>query len=201
MMRMEPILVAIFTKENENLNKISLARNFAKKKHECQTRRDGKTLYFKHLDDVARLLKKIGVKDQDILCAGWLHDTIEDTSTDYDDIYEKFGKKVADIVASVTKDTMLQEERREKKYIQQLRHSTWQAKIVKLCDIIANIIDLENSGYNKEKKIKQVKKKLVYFNAIKSGIVDNKSKTPKVGSILSEINENLKKYGNISIII
>lgn len=199
---MESILAEIFTKENENLkNKILLASNFAKEKHQCQTRRDGKTLYYKHLDDVVMLLKKVGVKDQDILCAGWLHDTIEDTSTDYDDIYEKFGKRVADVVASVTKDTRLPKEMQEKKYLQQLRHSPWQAKIVKLCDIIANITDLENSGYNKEKKIKQVKKKLVYFNAIKSGLIDNKSKIPNVEIVLSEINEILKKYGNMSIII
>ncbi len=63
--------MAIFTKENEKLkNKISLAKNFAKKKHKCQKRKDGKTPYFKHLDEVVRLLKKIGVKDEDILCAG-----------------------------------------------------------------------------------------------------------------------------------
>jgi (p)ppGpp synthase/HD superfamily hydrolase len=102
-------------------NKTLAARNFAEKKHKCQRRKDGKTPYFKHLEQVVKRLKILGIKDQDVLCAGWLHDTIEDTNTDYDDIYEKFGKKVADIVASLTKDNSLTKKEREKKYLNQLK--------------------------------------------------------------------------------
>ena len=40
----------------------------------------------------------------EIICAGWLHDTIEDTDTDFDAIKDRFGKNVAEIVVSVTKD-------------------------------------------------------------------------------------------------
>ncbi len=49
----------------------------------------------------------MGITNDDILCTGWLHDTIEDTDTDYDEIHKKFNDKIADYVASVTKDTRL----------------------------------------------------------------------------------------------
>jgi guanosine-3',5'-bis(diphosphate) 3'-pyrophosphohydrolase len=52
-------------------------------------------------------LKEIGVKDEDILYAGWLHDMLEDTNTNFDDIHEKFGLRVAEIVSQATKDKRL----------------------------------------------------------------------------------------------
>jgi len=87
-------------------NKVTNAKILAKKKHKHQFRKDKKTRYWKHLEQVVKRLEKLGIKDHEILCAGWLHDTIEDTDTDYDDIKKNFGKKVADIVSSVTKDTV-----------------------------------------------------------------------------------------------
>jgi (p)ppGpp synthase/HD superfamily hydrolase len=120
------------------MNKVRQAREFAKEKHENQFRKDCKTPYFKHLKQVLKRLEKLGITDKDILCAGWLHDTIEDTSTDYDDINKKWGKKVADIVSSVTKETRLNEKESENKYVQQLKKAPWGAKVIKLADIIAN---------------------------------------------------------------
>ena len=88
------------------------ARNFAKRKHAGQLRKNGKTTTFSHLKDVVKNLKKMKVTNNDTICAGWLHDTIEDTDTDFDSIKEKFGKNVADIVVSVTKDNRLPKKQR-----------------------------------------------------------------------------------------
>ena len=49
----------------------------------------------------------MGITDESILCAGWLHDSIEDTSFDFDDVSKYFGKKIAQIVSDVTKETRL----------------------------------------------------------------------------------------------
>jgi len=175
-------------------SKLNQAKEFAKKKHANQKRKDGKTPYWKHLEDVVVLVKKLRIRDVDILCAGWLHDTIEDTSTDYDDIYEKFGKKTADIVASVTKDTRLPRKERERQYLIQLKKSSWQAKTIKLCDIIANISDLKNSRYDFQKQVKQVKEKLEYLHVIKGEIISNRSKIPELTLLLGELNLLLEKY-------
>jgi (p)ppGpp synthase/HD superfamily hydrolase len=177
------------------LELIKSAELFAKKKHKCQFRKDGKTKYAKHLKDVVNELKNMGISDEDLLCTGWLHDTIEDTNTDYDEIHEKFNKKIADYVASVTKDTRLIKSKQEKLYISQLKKSPWQAKIVKLGDIIANFKDLKNSGYNFTTQKNKVKKKIPYILAIKSGISSNKKKIPRLETAQFILNELLKKYG------
>ena len=177
------------------MNKVKQAKEFAREKHDGMTREEGVTPYFDHLKKVVKNLEKLGVTNQDILCAGWLHDTIEDTDTDYDDISEQFGKIVADIVASVTKDTRLPRPIRERKYVEQLRHSTWQAKVVKFGDIVANIADLKNSGYNKEKQAKKVKDKIVYLKAIRPGIISNKSKLSGLGKVDKKLDKLLLRYG------
>ncbi len=177
------------------MNNVKQAKEFAREKHEGITRRDGVTPYFDHLKQVVKNLKKLGITNQDILCAGWLHDTIEDTDTDYDDISGQFGKTVADIVASVTKDTRLPRQIRERKYVDQLRRSMWQAKVVKLGDIVANISDLKNSGYDDAKKLKQVKDKIVYLEAIRPGIISHRKKLAGFEKIERKLDKLLLKYG------
>jgi len=180
-------------------NKLAKAKILAKKKHKHQFRKDKKTPYWKHLEQVVKRLEKLGIKDHEILCAGWLHDTIEDTDTDYDHIKKIFGKKVADIVSSVTKDTRLVQKRREQNYILQLKKASWQAKVVKLGDIVANIADLENSCFSLSKIKKQVKDKIPYIMAIKPGIVAKKSYLPGLRIIENELNQLLVRYNQKEI--
>jgi len=175
-------------------DKLKEAKKFAMKKHFHQKRKDQKTKYWKHLEQVVIRLEKMGIKDKDILCAGWLHDTIEDTDTAFDDIDKKFGKNVANIVSSVTKDTRLIQKQREKNYILQLKKASWNAKTVKLGDVVANIADLKNSCYSYPEQKKQVKDKIPYINAIKQGIVAKKSRFPGLGIIENELNVSLEKY-------
>jgi len=74
------------------------AELFAKKKHSGMTRKDDTTPYSKHLEDVVNRLKSLGVIDKELLCAGWLHDTLEDTDTSFDDLFEQFGRITAVLV-------------------------------------------------------------------------------------------------------
>jgi len=176
------------------LELVKSAEEFARLKHLGQLRENRITPYAKHLEDVVSELKSMGVIDEDILCTGWLHDTIEDTNTDYDEIHEEFNKNIADYVASVTKDTRLIKSKQKKAYIFQLKKSPWQAKIIKLADIIANFKDLDNSGYNDTTQKNKVKNKIPYILAIKSGIHSNKT-IPRLESAQLTLNELLKKYG------
>jgi len=177
------------------LKLVKLAELFAKKKHSGQLRKDGKTPYFEHLKNVVAELKSMGITNEDILCSGWLHDTIEDTDTDYDEINKKFNKKIADYVALVTKDTRLAKQKQEKQYVSQLKKASWQAKTVKLGDIIANFKDLPNARYDFKKQKDKVKKKIPYILAIKSGITSNKKKIPQLENTQKSLNDLLTKYG------
>ena len=175
-------------------NLINRAQIFAKEKHKQQTRDDGKTPYWKHLHKVVKNLENLGITDESIICAGWLHDTIEDTDTDYDEIYKLFGKTTADIVATLTKDTRMIKKDREKAYCLQLKRGTWQAQVVKLGDILSNLEDLEFSSKSVLQRKKQAKNKLEYFNAIKIGLNKNKKNISNLDSGISRLTELFLKY-------
>jgi (p)ppGpp synthase/HD superfamily hydrolase len=102
------------------LKLIKYAELFAKDKHAGQFRDDDITPYWHHLRQVVHNLQTMGIEDESILCAGWLHDTIEDTDTNFDSISNSFGIQIANIVASVTKDTRLPKIQRDKNYQKQL---------------------------------------------------------------------------------
>jgi (p)ppGpp synthase/HD superfamily hydrolase len=181
------------------MSKVDQAEEYARKKHAHAFRKDGKTPYADHLKAVVGNLRRLGVNDEDVLAAGWLHDVIEDTGTDYDDLYEKFGQKTADIVAAVTKDNRLTRHKREQDYLNQLKIAPLEAKLVKLGDILANVKDLENSGYSHEKKLEQIQNKMDYFGVIKPEISQNKSTLSGITIIEAELNNLLKKYEQSSI--
>ena len=61
-------------------NKLDLSKQYAIKQHKGQYRKNNKTPYWHHLQDVVKNLEMMGIKDESILCSGWLHDSIEDLS-------------------------------------------------------------------------------------------------------------------------
>jgi len=86
---------------NEDKEKIEAAAVFAAKKHGEQKRKTGDP-YIIHPIAVAEILMSIGM-DADTVCAGLLHDTLEDTDTTEEEIATTFGKEVGDMVQAVTK--------------------------------------------------------------------------------------------------
>ena len=164
------------------MSKLIDAEIFARKKHEHQIRKNIViTPYSDHLEKVVEILRNLGITDETILAAGWLHDTIEDTDTDYDDI-EKIGKEIADIVATLSKDTRMIHDDREITYCSKLKEGTWQAQVVKFADMLANLEDLENSLYSSLDRVKQVQNKVEYFDSIKVGLENNKKNIPNFDS-------------------
>lgn len=83
-----------------------------------------------------------GCDDEVAICTALLHDTIEDTPTDFDDLYKRFGEKVAKSVAAMTKNMLLIEDEREADYDRRLASGPWQARLVKLADVYDNGLDL-----------------------------------------------------------
>jgi (p)ppGpp synthase/HD superfamily hydrolase len=125
---------------------LAAAEEFARWKHKNQFRRDGVTPYVEHPRAVMAILRdEFGVTDVDTLAAGLLHDTIEDTATDYDEVSERFGRKVADYVAALTKDKRLPEARREKVYFAQLGRAPLPVRLCKLADSLHNVRDSDKS--------------------------------------------------------
>ena len=122
------------------------AAAFAARSHRGQSRRDGETPYISHPARVALIVSaRFGCQDPEVLAIALLHDTIEDTGADYEDIAERFGTVVADGVAALTKDAALPERDRDEHAAARLRAGGWQASLVKLADVLDNATDLNAS--------------------------------------------------------
>ena len=68
---------------------------------------------------------------------------IEDTTVDYDEVLHHFGKEIADIVATLSKDMRMIESAREPAYDAQLAAGPWEARLIKLADVFDNITDAD----------------------------------------------------------
>lgn len=121
---------------------IQRAISFACRAHAAQLRKDRRTPYAAHVMRVMMIVRHVfGCDDPVALAGAALHDTIEDTSTDYDDILKRFGEPVADTVAALTKNMILREDIREEDYDRRLAEGPWHARLVKLADVYDNICD------------------------------------------------------------
>lgn len=140
------------------------AISFAAQKHHGQMRKDHRTPYVAHPFRVMTILATVfKVTDPETLATAILHDTIEDTQADRDDL-ERFGKRTARWVASLTKDKRIPEERREHRYQKHLAHSSVEVKLCKLADTLDNLIDSSNlPAENRRKTLKKAKALLKLF--------------------------------------
>jgi len=118
------------------------AISFAARAHDLQKRKDGKTPYASHPFRVSVIARDVfNITDARVLAAAVLHDTIEDTTTDYDDLEEEFGAEVADWVGILSKDKRMKDEQREAAYCEQLKTAPDEVKLIKLADILDNLLD------------------------------------------------------------
>ena len=81
------------------------ALRFAIEKHDGQMRKTANTPYILHPMEVGAILGSM-TDDESTIAAGILHDTVEDTDATPEDILEKFGKRVAALVACETEDKL-----------------------------------------------------------------------------------------------
>lgn len=140
------------------------AVSLAARAHRNQMRKDGATPYVAHCFRVAMTIRHIfGCDDETTLTAALLHDTIEDTTVDYDEIFEGFGKEVADLVAAMTKNMALPEPERERRYDEQLARADWRARLIKLGDVHDNLQDAQ--GARRDKTVERAHRALALAEA------------------------------------
>ena len=132
---------------DDSIGVILKALRFAAEKHNDQRRKDSKSSpYINHPIGVTETLWRVGeVRDETLLVAAILHDTIEDTETTSDEIEREFGKAVTDLVLEVTDDKSLPKQTRKQLQIEHAPHKSHKAKLLKIADKINNIRDIIKS--------------------------------------------------------
>jgi len=83
-------------------NIITNAINFSENAHKNQIRKSG-VPFITHPIEVAKILTSIKL-DASAIAAGLLHDTIEDTNILIDEISDKFGEQISELVQRVNKN-------------------------------------------------------------------------------------------------
>lgn len=120
------------------------AAGFAAWKHKGQMRKgEGGIPYIHHPIEVTAILAEVGgVTDVDVLQAALLHDTIEDTDANRDELETHFGSRVCAIVLEVSDDKSLDKADRKARQVEHAPHLSSDAQSLKLADKTSNVYDV-----------------------------------------------------------
>jgi hypothetical protein len=152
---------------------INTAITYAAIYHKDQTRKGKRTPYISHPLQVGEILSRV-TDDEQVIAAGILHDTIEDTPLTYQDIEDMFGKVVAGMVNDVTEqDKSLSWDARKQQALDHIANMSYGSQLVKAADVIQNfteqLIDYQEIGDELFTRFKAPKEKQFtrYGNLIK----------------------------------
>ena len=150
-------LTGEYIHKEESIELITKAFNRANSLHEGQFRKSGEP-YIIHPLNVACILANLHAGPQTI-CAGLLHDVVEDTPITKEELAKEFGNEIAEIVDGVTKVGQLKFASLEQKQVENHQHMLLaMAKdirviIVKLADRLHNIRTLSSLAEEKRVRI------------------------------------------------
>lgn len=118
------------------------AKRFAENAHQGQTRKNSEVSYITHPIRVAERLEAAGFSDE-VICAGFLHDVVEDTPYEIEDIGSMFGSRVAVLVAAHTEDKSKSWEERKQHTIDTVKNAENEVKYLIVADKLDNLLGLE----------------------------------------------------------
>ena len=125
-----------------NTTIIEKAKKFAEQAHGSinQCRKYTGEPYIAHPENVVKIVSAVSHTDE-MICAAWLHDVVEDTPVSITEIKELFGETVSKLVVDLTEISKpCDGNRKERKKIdkEHTAKATAQAKTIKLADLIDN---------------------------------------------------------------
>lgn len=121
------------------------AIDFAAEKHKNQKRKDkNSTPYINHPIRVMKLIKDYSASslDRKVIIGALLHDVLEDTNTTDQELIDRFGRDIYNVVKECTDDKSLDKITRKKLAIKNASQCSKEAKIIKLADKLTNLSDL-----------------------------------------------------------
>ena len=154
----QPLLEAV--RHNDSAADLDLVRqsyDFAAERHAGQLRRSGHP-YVVHPLAVARIIADLRL-DVPSICAGLLHDCVEDTSATAEDIGSLFGQEIQMLVDGVTKLGQIPWNTREERQAENFRKMLLamardiRVILIKLADRVDNMRTLEHMPRDKQERI------------------------------------------------
>ena len=133
------------------------AYDYSLQAHEGQKRKSGDP-YFVHPASVARVITELKL-DTASVCAGLLHDVVEDTLATISDIEREFGPEVAQLVDGVTKLSKINFTSKEDRQAENFRKMVVamardiRVLLIKLCDRLDNMRTLEHMKPESQERI------------------------------------------------
>lgn len=144
-------------RDSHDIELIEDAYNWARELHDGQYRISGEP-YIIHPVEVARILVDLKL-DKDTIIAAFLHDILEDTDTTAEQMCNKFGQDVVNLVQGVTKLNKYQFKSKEERQAENFRRmfiamaQDIRIVVLKLADRLHNMRTLSYMAAVKQKKI------------------------------------------------
>lgn len=120
-----------------DLSSVERARKFAVAAHGGQTYGEG-VPYVTHLDAVHETAERLGAPEH-VKTAAHLHDVLEDTAVTKTELEAEFGPEVAKLVDAVSNGTEPNRKERHATTYPKIMAAGPDARLLKLCDRIANV--------------------------------------------------------------
>lgn len=132
------------------------AVDFALARHEGQLRKGYEEPYANHLLRTGLLLLELAEqRDANVLCAGVLHDVLEDTPASLDEVEDAFGHRVGDMVRALTHPPQQEGESKHARNLRWFESLRWEGRdvhIVKSADRLDNILTMEGA-FDAERRV------------------------------------------------
>jgi len=178
------------------------AIEFSVKAHEGQYRKGLRVPYVYHPMDVGRILMDIECPTE-IVVAGILHDTVEDTHVTLEELRENFGPTVAGLVEEASEpDEIISWEERKNYTIEHLKTVSEEALYVICADKFDNIrsirLDMEKMGSSLwDHFSRPIEAQQWYYESI-AQVMESRIKEEPLLSLLQRYKREMQKvFGNL----
>lgn len=159
---------------------------FAAVKHQNQKRKGTDIPYIVHPMEVMQILTDMGCAEN-VIIAGILHDTLEDTDTKPEEIEAEFGKEVLDIVKTESENKTKTWKERKQHTIDKVKNDSLESKLVCFADKFSNIrsmyADLQEKGAELWKRFNAPKSDIEwYYRSIAGALKETELAKETVGN-------------------
>jgi len=140
-----------------NLGLLRRSYNYSQKSHKGQTRLSGEP-FFVHCQETANILTNLRM-DIPTICAGLLHDVLEDCLITQEELREQFGEEISNLVEGLTKISAIQfkgkkEQQQVENYRKMLLAMAGDVRVIliKLADRLHNMRTLQHLPQPKQQE-------------------------------------------------